>query len=81
MFESKGGVASWHPGGVTTPDRYHLTLTVDGRPAMQGWWSVRETADRKFRERIGEQGSKPGARIVLVDTVAGETLATWPDED
>lgn len=64
-----------------TPDRYHLTLTADGRPAMQGWWSVRATVDRKFREWIGEQGSKPGARIVLVDTVTGETLTTWPDED
>lgn len=63
------------------PDRYHLTLTTDGRPVMQGWWSVRATADRKFREWIGEQGSKPGARVVLVDDAAGDVLAEWPDED
>lgn len=63
------------------PGRFHLTLTVDGRPVVHGWWSVRATADRKFREWIGAQGSKPGARIMLVDTATGETLTEWPDED
>jgi hypothetical protein len=26
------------------PDRYHLTLFVDGKSAMQGWWPLESTA-------------------------------------
>jgi hypothetical protein len=63
------------------PVRFYLTLTTDGRPAMHGWWPVRATADRKFREWIGEQGSRPGAGIVLVDEETGDALETWPGED
>lgn len=66
---------------MTGAGRYHLTLTAAGRPVMHGWWSVRATVDRKFREWIGEQGSKPGARVTLVDEASGDVLAEWPDED
>jgi hypothetical protein len=59
--------------------RYHLTLTVDGRPVMHGWWGTEETARRKFTRWIGEHGSMAGARITLVDEVTGATLTTWPD--
>lgn len=61
-------------------ERYHLTLTVDGRLVMQGWWGVRAVADRKFASWVGEHGSETGARITLVDEDAGATLTTWPDE-
>jgi len=79
VFESRGGVAGWHPGGVTAPDRYHLTLTTDGRPVMHGWWAKESTARRQFRSWVGEHGL-PGARIVLVDEETGETLTEWPEE-
>jgi hypothetical protein len=62
------------------PDRYHLALTVDGRPAMHGWWAKESTARRQFRSWVGEHGP-PGARIVLVDEASGDVLAEWPDED
>lgn len=61
-------------------DRYHLTLTLDGRPAMQGWWPREETGRRQFASWVGERGDMPGVRIVLVDEETGETLAVWPKE-
>jgi hypothetical protein len=64
---------------VTAPDRYHLTLTTDGRPVMHGWWAKESTARRQFRSWVGEHGL-PGARIVLVDEETGETLTEWPEE-
>jgi hypothetical protein len=59
--------------------RYHLTLSVDGQPAMHGWWSDRGTAGRKLRTWIGERGSMPGTRFTLVDEETGKTLTTWPN--
>ncbi|MFF7881080.1 hypothetical protein ACH40F_07615 [Streptomyces sp. NPDC020794] len=60
-------------------ERYHLTLTLDGRPAMQGWWGSEATARRHYSAWIGERGSMPGVRIVLVDEETGEELTSWPD--
>jgi hypothetical protein len=60
--------------------RYHLSLTLDGRPAMQGWWDSEKTARRQFTTWIGERGSMPGVRIVLVDELEQLVLASWPDE-
>ena len=61
-------------------DRYHLTLSLDGEPAMQGWWSREATARRQFSSWVGERGSMPGVRIVLVDEEDGTELMTWPKE-
>ncbi|MFD9276955.1 hypothetical protein ACFWD7_06630 [Streptomyces mirabilis] len=58
--------------------RYHLTLTLGGRPAMQGWWGSEATARRQFKVWIGERGSMPGVRIVLVDELEARVLASWP---
>jgi hypothetical protein len=60
--------------------RYHLALTLDGRPAMQGWWGSEKTARRQFSTWIDERGSMPGVRIVLVDELGQLVLASWPDE-
>jgi hypothetical protein len=60
--------------------RYHLTLTLGGRPAMQGWWGSETVARRQFSSWIGERGSMPGVRITLVDTVDGRVIHSWPDE-
>jgi hypothetical protein len=61
-------------------DRYHLSLTLDGAPAMQGWWASEATARRQFRGWIGERGSMPGVRITLVDEETGLLLESWPAE-
>lgn len=58
--------------------RYHLTLTIDGRPTMHGWWGKRETADRKFLSWIGDYGNTDRARIVLTDQADGRELTAWP---
>ncbi|MBA2951977.1 hypothetical protein [Streptomyces himalayensis] len=59
--------------------RYRLTLTMGGRPTMDGWWASEKTARRKFAGLVGEYGSIDGATIVLVDTADGEqVLASWP---
>jgi hypothetical protein len=62
------------------PTRFHLTLTLDGRPAMQGWWGSEATARRQFSTWIDERGSMPGVRITLVDDEEQLVLASWPDE-
>lgn len=59
-------------------DRYHLQLTVDGRPVMHGWWAQHATADRKMAAWIGEYGSLDGARITLTDEEQDQELASWP---
>jgi hypothetical protein len=61
-------------------DRYHLTLTLDGEPAMQGWWSRESTARRQFSSWVGERGSMRGVRITLVDEETGTVIHKWPDE-
>jgi hypothetical protein len=68
--------------GVTsnsTPARYHLTLTSDGRPAMHGWWGSEAVAREKFTKWVGDC-RLPDATVTLVDEDTGETLTTWPDE-
>lgn len=60
--------------------RYHLTLTFDGRPAMHGWWPDEAIARGQHTRWVGDWG-RPGARVVLVDEESGETLTEWPDED
>lgn len=59
--------------------RYRVTVTVEGRPLMHGWWGNETTARRKFAAWIGEHGSRPGARVTLADEETGETLTEWPD--
>ncbi|MFD5659404.1 hypothetical protein [Streptomyces hirsutus] len=58
--------------------RYHLVLSVDGRPTMHGWWGSAPVARRKLASWIGAY-SRDGARLRLADEERGETLATWPD--
>ncbi|MEU3957578.1 hypothetical protein AB0F45_35715, partial [Streptomyces achromogenes] len=45
---------------MSGPGRYHLLLTMDGRPVQHGWWNREETARDKFRRWIGERGGRPG---------------------
>lgn len=58
--------------------RYHLMLSLDGRPAMHGWWASDAIPRRKLKSWIGEHG-RPGVRITLIDEETGETLTEWPD--
>lgn len=65
---------------MTNPDRFHLTLSLDGRPALDGWWGSETTARKKWAEAVGEY-RRDGARITLVDEETGEELAAWPEPD
>ena len=60
-------------------ERFRLSLTAGGSSMMDGWWPDQTNAEQKLRDWIGEYGSLPGARLVLVDTVEGERVASWPD--
>ena len=62
---------------MTDPNRFYLTLALDGRPAMGGWWGSEATARKKWAETVGEYG-RDGALITLVDTETGKQLAVWP---
>ncbi|MFE6429397.1 hypothetical protein ACFVOB_28550 [Streptomyces rochei] len=59
--------------------RYRVTVTVQSRPLMHGWWGSEATARRKFTTWVGEHGSRPSARVTLTDEETGETLTEWPD--
>jgi hypothetical protein len=68
-----------HPIPAADPERYRLTLYLDGRPALDGWWALEATARRKWSELVGEYGVD-GARIVLVDREdGGRVVASWPE--
>ncbi|MEU7962388.1 hypothetical protein AB0D09_02795 [Streptomyces sp. NPDC049097] len=57
--------------------RYRLTLVLDDRRVMDGWWGREATGRKKFAATVGDYG-RDGARITFVDTATGEVLATWP---
>lgn len=61
-------------------DRYRLTATSAGRPAITGWWDREDVARGKFRDWVGQYGGLPGARVTLVDEEQGVTLTEWPEE-
>ncbi|MEU6379589.1 hypothetical protein [Streptomyces sp. NPDC046909] len=58
--------------------RYHLTLTVGGKPARHGWWGSEKVARAKFTLWVSECTGRAGSHVTLVDEVTGETLDTWP---
>lgn len=60
------------------PDRYHLVLSLDGRPTMHGWWADETVARGRFTAWVGAYG-KTGARITLTDEETGTVLTEWPD--
>ncbi|MFE1586992.1 hypothetical protein ACFW6Q_15020 [Streptomyces sp. NPDC058737] len=62
-----------------TAGLYRVTVTTDGEPLLQGWWSDEAVTRRKFAAWIGEHGSRPGAHVALADEETGETLTEWPD--
>ncbi|MGW3341346.1 hypothetical protein ACWDCL_28165 [Streptomyces sp. NPDC001009] len=61
-------------------DRYHLLLTLDGAPALHGWWGSKEVALAlaKTRSTVGEYG-RIGARVTLTDEITGALLTEWPE--
>ncbi|MEV7793393.1 hypothetical protein AB0O68_15580 [Streptomyces sp. NPDC087512] len=61
-------------------ERYQVTVTSAGRPAIHGWWGREETARAAFTKWIGEYGNLPDARVTLMDEETGTVLTTWPDE-
>ena len=62
-----------------SPDRFHLTLAAEGRPAMHGWWGSETVARDKHRSWVGHWG-RPGATVTLVDEDTGATLTSWPEK-
>ncbi|MEU3340450.1 hypothetical protein [Streptomyces sp. NPDC006668] len=61
------------------PRRFHLTLSADSRPIMQGWWGREVTARSKFSSWVGSWG-RPGTPITLVDEQEGAVLTSWSDD-
>ena len=57
--------------------RYRLTLTVDGATIADGWWNLRQNAERKFTSWVGDHG-RGSARITLTDTETGDVIRSWP---
>jgi hypothetical protein len=82
MFDSRIGGAQSNPrgeGDVVSSERYHLTLAVDGRPVIHGWWGSEVVARAKFTTWVGDWG-RAGARISLVDEEGcGRVIHSWPD--
>ncbi|MEV4783952.1 hypothetical protein AB0K53_00610 [Streptomyces tuirus] len=61
------------------PSRYHLTLTTEGRTAMQGWWGSEAVARQKFTEWVGGR-RLPDTTVTLVDEETDTVLTRWPEE-
>lgn len=61
------------------PGRYHLTLTLDGRPSLHGWWAAEATARGQITVWVRKWGVQ-GSRITLTDTADGAVIHSWPDE-
>ncbi|MFD5910192.1 hypothetical protein ACFWHL_15895 [Streptomyces massasporeus] len=59
------------------PSRYHLTLTSEGRTAMQGWWGSEVVARQKFTDWVGGW-RLPDTTVTLVDEETGSVLREWP---
>ncbi|MEU0061067.1 hypothetical protein [Streptomyces sp. NPDC006334] len=57
--------------------RYHLLLTVDGRPVLHGWWASEATGRDQFQQIVGRHG-RPGVRVTLTDEETSTTLTSWP---
>ncbi|MET8420541.1 hypothetical protein ACWD7C_01065 [Streptomyces sp. NPDC005134] len=63
-------------------DRYRVTLSIEARIIMRGWWSDEAVAERKYTRWIGERGGVDGARITLTDEQdGGRVLQSWPPEN
>ncbi|MFF3884064.1 hypothetical protein [Streptomyces sp. NPDC001914] len=60
--------------------RYHVTLVLDGKPTMHGWWKTKPLAMSQYGGWIGRWG-RPGARITVVDADTEDLLAEWPSGD
>ncbi|WP_338704292.1 hypothetical protein V2W30_40980 (plasmid) [Streptomyces sp. Q6] len=65
---------------MTPPDRYHLTLAIDGRTILRGWWDNAGTADGKFDGFRDEHEAHAGAHLLLTEWDAGREwpLREWP---
>ncbi|MCX4480262.1 hypothetical protein OOK44_28040 [Streptomyces cellulosae] len=61
-------------------DRYRVTVSSAGRPAISEWWSREEVARGKFRDWAGQCGGLPDVRVTLCDEETGVTLTEWPEE-
>ncbi|MFF1545013.1 hypothetical protein [Streptomyces sp. NPDC058291] len=55
------GIRLTWEAGTPTEGRYEVTLLLEERPATEGWWQERATAERKYLAWIGEYGSRAGA--------------------
>lgn len=59
--------------------RYRLTLTMNGRRTMRGWWATEDAARRQIPVWVRDWGVV-GALITLVDTADGTVVHSWPEE-
>jgi hypothetical protein len=62
-------------------NRYRVTVAIDGRQMLRGWWQDESVARRKFTGWVGEHGARRRARITLTDEETGATLTQWPDNE
>ncbi|MCG8971390.1 hypothetical protein [Streptomyces sp. CL12-4] len=62
-------------------NRYRVTVAIDGRQMLRGWWQDESVARRKFTGWVGEHGARPHVLITLTDEETGATLTQWPDNE
>ncbi|MFJ8828261.1 hypothetical protein ACIREE_41910 [Streptomyces sp. NPDC102467] len=64
----------------TPPGRYHVTLSFDGSPALEGWWDNPDTADWKADRLIAEHAENANASVTVTEWDDGREwpLRQWP---
>jgi hypothetical protein len=61
--------------------RYPVTVAVDGRRMLRGWWQEESVSRRKFTKWVGDYGDLPHVLITLTDEETGAMLTQWPDTE
>lgn len=74
-FEEAGRRAWLHRGR-----RFHITVSATGHRTASSWWTDEQAARDRFATVVAQWGSRPGARIILIDEVERTTVAAWPEE-
>ncbi|NEB77585.1 hypothetical protein G3I40_20550 [Streptomyces sp. SID14478] len=65
---------------TTLSGRYHVALSIDRKPVLEGWWNDADTADGKFDKPHKDHEDNAGAHLLLTGWGSDREwpLREWP---